>query len=68
MDLEISVDEVKKISTSELLDRLSSDHKGLRKEEAEARLEYGLNEITEGQQNHFKKIFKLFLWTYPLDD
>ncbi len=65
MDLEISVDEVKKISTSELLDKLSSDLKGLREEDAEARLEYGLNEISEGQQNHFKKFLGYFWGPIP---
>ena len=49
MDLEISVEEVKKICTSELLNRLSSDLNGLSNEDAEVRLKYGINEISEGQ-------------------
>ncbi len=48
MDLEISVEEVKKISTSELMDRLSSDFKGLSHDDAKERLEYGINEISQG--------------------
>ena len=35
MDLEISIEEVKKISTSELLDKLSSNVKGLSEKDAE---------------------------------
>ena len=65
MDLEIGVDEVKRISTSELLDRLSSDLKGLSEEDAEARLKYGLNEISEGQQNHLKKFLGYFWGPIP---
>ena len=47
MDLEISVEEVKKISTSELMDKLSSDFKGLSLDDAKERLEYGINEISQ---------------------
>jgi H+-transporting ATPase len=65
MDLEISIDEVKKISTSELLDKLSSDVKGLSEEDAKARLKYGINEISEGQQNHFKKFLGYFWGPIP---
>lgn len=65
MDLEIGVEEVKKISTSELLDRLSSDLNGLSEEDAEAKLKYGLNEISEGQQNHLKKFLGYFWGPIP---
>jgi H+-transporting ATPase len=65
MDLEIGVEEVKKISTSELLDRLSSDLKGLSEGDAEARLKYGINEISEGQQNHLKKFLGYFWGSIP---
>ncbi len=65
MDLEISIEEVKKISTSELLDKLSSDVKGLSEEDAKARLKYGINEISEGQQNHFKKFLGYFWGPIP---
>jgi len=65
MDLEISIDEVKKISTSELLDKLSSDVKGLSEEDAESRLKYGINEISEGQQNHLKKFLGYFWGPIP---
>ena len=65
MDLEISVEEVKKISTSELLDRLSSDLKGLSEEDAKTRLKYGINEISEGQQNHLRKFLGYFWGPIP---
>jgi H+-transporting ATPase len=65
MDLEIGVEEVKKISTSELFDRLSSDLKGLSEEDAEARLKYGINEISEGQQNHLRKFLGYFWGPIP---
>ena len=65
MDLEISIEEVKKISTSELLDKLSSDVKGLSEEDAKARLKYGINEISEGQQNHLKKFLGYFWGPIP---
>ena len=65
MDLEISIEEVKKISTSDLLDKLSSDVKGLSQEDAEARLKYGINEISEGQQNHFIKFLGYFWGPIP---
>ena len=65
MDLEISLEEVKKISTSELVDKLSSNVKGLSNENAEERLKYGINEISEGQQNHFKKFLSYFWGPIP---
>jgi H+-transporting ATPase len=65
MDLEIGVEEVKKISISELLDRLLYDLKGLSEEDAEARLKYGINEIFEGQQNHLKKFLGYFWGPSP---
>lgn len=49
------------------MDKLSSDLKGLRVEDAEARLKYGLNEIPKVNKT-ILKIFRLFLGTYPLDD
>jgi H+-transporting ATPase len=65
MDLDIGVEDVKKISTSELLDRLSSDLKGLSEEDADKRLKYGINEISEGQQNHIKKFLGYFWGPIP---
>ncbi len=65
MDLEISIEEVKKISTSELLDKLSSNVKGLSEKDAETRLKYGINEISEGQQNHLKKFLGYFWGSIP---
>jgi H+-transporting ATPase len=65
MDLEISIEEVKKISTSKLLDKLSSDLKGLSEEDAKTRLKYGLNEISEDQQSHLKKFLGYFWGPIP---
>ena len=65
MDLEISIDEVKKISTSELLNKLSCDLKGLSEKDAEVRLKYGLNEISEDQQSHLKKFLGYFWGPIP---
>ena len=65
MDLEISVEEVKKISTSKLMDKLSSDFKGLSHDDAKERLEYGINEITKDEQSHLKKFLSYFWGPIP---
>ena len=65
MDLEIDIEEIKKISTSELLDKLSTDLKGLSEEEAQKRLQYGLNEISEDHQSHLKKFLGYFWGPIP---
>ena len=65
MDLEINLEEVKKLSTSELVDRLSSNLNGLSNENAEERLKYGINEISEGQQNILKKFLSYFWGPIP---
>jgi len=65
MELEISLEEVKKISIAELLERLSSDVKGLSDDEAKKRLEYGINEISQSEQSHLKKFFSYFWGPIP---
>ncbi len=65
MDLEISVEEVKKISTSKLMYKLSSDFKGLSLDDAKERLEYGINEITQNEQSHLKKFLSYFWGPIP---
>ena len=65
MDLEISVEEVKKISTSKLMDKLSSDFKGLSHDDAKERLEYGINEISKDEQSHLKKFLSYFWGPIP---
>jgi len=62
MEMEITVEEVKEISTSELLDGLLSDINGISSDDSKARLRrYGDNEIFPGEQNNLRKFFKLFL-------
>ena len=64
--MEITVEDVKKISTSELVEKLSSSSNGLSSEDALKRLKiYGFNEIEESEQNHLKKFFSYFWGPIP---
>jgi len=65
MELEISLEDVKKISIAELMERLSVDVKGLSDYEAKKRLEYGINEISQGEQSHIKKFLSYFWGPIP---
>ena len=57
----ISVDEAKKTSVSELIQKLSSREEGLSSSEAKERLEkYGYNEIAEKKTSPIVKFFKRF--------
>ena len=60
------MEDVKKISASELMEKLSSSSKGLSSEDALRRLKiYGFNEIEESEQNHLKKFFSYFWGPIP---
>lgn len=62
----INLDESKKISFEELLNRLSSDINGLSSLEAEKRLhQYGLNEVTEKKVNPLIKFIRYFWGPIP---
>ncbi len=64
--MEISVEDVKKISTSELMEKLSTSSNGLSSDEALKLLKiYGSNEIEESEQNHLKKLFSYFWGPIP---
>ena len=66
MEWEITIDDVKKISTSELLDRLSSNINGLSADDSNERLQrYGVNEISQGEQNHLRKFLSYFWGPIP---
>ncbi|WP_223792431.1 cation-transporting P-type ATPase [Methanobacterium spitsbergense] len=55
--MEISLEDVKKISTSELMEKLSTNSNGLSFEEALKRHKiYGSNEIEEMRTESFKKV------------
>lgn len=64
--MEITVEDVKKLSTSELMEKLSTNSNGLSSEDALKRLKiYGYNEIEENEQNHLKKFFSYFWGPIP---
>ncbi|AEG18192.1 plasma-membrane proton-efflux P-type ATPase [Methanobacterium paludis] len=66
MDQKIKVEEAVNIKTSELLETLSSDLKGLSSEEARKRLQkYGYNEISEEKISPIKKLLKFFWGPIP---
>jgi len=65
-DISISADEAQKISTDELLERLSSSEKGLSTSEASKRLQqYGPNEIVEKRMNPLLKFLTYFWGPIP---
>lgn len=64
--MEITVEDVKKLSTSGLMEKLSTNSNGLSSEDAFKRLKiYGYNEIEENEQNHLKKFFSYFWGPIP---
>ena len=66
MEMEITLEEVKELSTSELLNRLSSDINGLSFDESKTRYQrYGANEISQGQQSHLRKFISYFWGPIP---
>lgn len=66
MEMEITVEEVKEISTSELLDGLLSDINGISSDDSKARLQrYGDNEIFPGEQNNLRKFLSYFWGPIP---
>jgi H+-transporting ATPase len=66
MDNEISVDNLKELSISDVLEKYSTDINGLSSQDASERVaEYGFNEIYEAQNGHLKKLFSYFWGPIP---
>lgn len=63
---EISLNDLKSMAVSQVLERYSSSIDGISEVEAKRRLEnYGFNEITEIKKGHLKKLFSYFWGPIP---
>lgn len=63
---QIKVEDVEELSANQLMDRLSSNLKGLSDGQVDERLKkYGYNEIAEEKKSHLKKLFSYFWGPIP---
>jgi H+-transporting ATPase len=66
MDHESSMDDLKELSISDVLDKYSSNINGLSSNDVVERIaEYGYNEISEAEKSHLKKFFSYFWGPIP---